>query len=53
MVNVLGAQGWYYQQMERLADGRPVDLSRGMLRAFARYWWNDLSNAARMRRKEN
>lgn len=53
MVNVLGAQGWYYQQMERLADGRPVDLSRGMLRAFARYWWNDLSKAVRMRRQES
>jgi 2,4-dienoyl-CoA reductase-like NADH-dependent reductase (Old Yellow Enzyme family) len=52
MVNVLGAQGWYYQQMERLADGRPVDLSRGMLRSFARYWWNDLSKAARIRRRE-
>lgn len=50
MVNVLGAQGWYYQQMDRLADGRPVDLSRGLLRSFARYWWNDLSKAARMRR---
>ena len=50
MVNVLGAQGWYYQQMDRLADGRPVDLSRGLLRSFARYWWNDLSKAARLRR---
>lgn len=50
MVNVLGAQGWYYQQMDRLADGRAPDLSRGMLRSFARYWWNDLSKAARLRR---
>jgi 2,4-dienoyl-CoA reductase-like NADH-dependent reductase (Old Yellow Enzyme family) len=50
MVNVLGAQGWYYQQMDRLADGRPVDLSRGLLRSFARYWWNDLSKAATLRR---
>ena len=50
MVNVLGAQGWYYQQMDRLADGRPVDLSRGLLRSFARYWWNDLSKAAQLRR---
>lgn len=50
MVNVLGAQGWYYQQMDRLAAGRPADLHRGVLRAFARYWWNDLGQAARRRR---
>lgn len=50
MVNVLGAQGWYYQQMGRLADGRPVDLDRGVLRSFARYWWNDLTQAACLRR---
>ena len=50
MVNVLGAQGWYYQQMDRLADGRPVDPGRGLLRSFARYWWNDLVKAARLRR---
>lgn len=50
MVNVLGAQGWYYQQMERLADGQPVDLDRGVLRSFGRYWWNDLTRAARLRR---
>ena len=49
-VNILGAQGWYYQQMERLADGRPADLDQGVLRSFARYWWNDLTRAARLRR---
>lgn len=52
MVNVLGAQGWYYQQMERLADGRGFDPHRGMLRSFARYWWNDLTRAAALRRQE-
>ena len=52
MVNVLGAQGWYYQQMERLADGRRIDPRRGMLRSFVRYWWNDLSKAAALRRRE-
>lgn len=52
MINVLGAQGWYYQQMERLADGRAFDPHRGMLRAFARYWWNDLTRAAALRRSE-
>ncbi len=52
MVNVLGAQGWYYQQMYRLADGRGADPGRGMLRSFMRYWWNDLSKAAALRRQE-
>lgn len=52
MVNVLGAQGWYYQQMDRLANGRPIDPGRGMLRSFARYWWDDLTRAAALRRKE-
>jgi len=50
MINVLGAQGWYYQQIERLARGRPVDPGRGMLRSFLRYWWDDLGRALRMRR---
>ncbi len=50
VINVLGAQGWYYQQMDRLADGRAPDLERGVLRSFARYWWDDLGRAARMRR---
>ena len=26
VINVIGAQGWYYQQMDRLAVGRPPDL---------------------------
>ena len=52
MVNVLGAQGWYYQQMDRLAAGRSFDPGRGMLRSFMRYWWNDLSKAAALRRQE-
>lgn len=50
MINVLGAQGWYYQQIDRLARGRPVDTRRGMLRSFLRYWWDDLGRALRMRR---
>jgi hypothetical protein len=36
--------------MDRIADGAEPDLSRGMLRSFARYWWNDLSKAARLQR---
>ena len=50
MINVLGAQGWYYQQMDRIARGRPVDTERGMLRSFLRYWWDDLGRAIRLKR---
>ena len=50
VINILGAQGWYYQQMDRLAVGKPPDLGRGVLRSFVRYWWDDLGRALRMRR---
>jgi len=50
MVNVLGAQGWYYQQMDRLARGRAVQPGRGVLRSFLRYWWDDLTRALVLRR---
>jgi 2,4-dienoyl-CoA reductase-like NADH-dependent reductase (Old Yellow Enzyme family) len=50
MVNILGAQGWYYQQLDRLADGKAAQPDRGLLRSFLRYWWNDLSKAAMLRR---
>lgn len=50
LVNVLGAQGWYYQQMDRIGDGHPVDTQRGLLRAFARYYFDEFSRALRMRR---
>ncbi len=50
MINVLGAQGWYYQQMDRLARGRPADVKRGVLRSFLRYWWDDLGRALRLQR---
>jgi 2,4-dienoyl-CoA reductase-like NADH-dependent reductase (Old Yellow Enzyme family) len=50
MINVLGAQGWYYQQMVFLAQGRTLNLKRGMLRSFIRYLWDEMSRAVRMRR---
>jgi len=50
MVNVLGAQGWYYQQMVFLAQGRTLNLKRGMLRSFIRYLWDEMTRAVRMRR---
>lgn len=50
MINVLGTQGWYYQQMARIAHSRPVDPERGLMRSFLRYWWDDLGRALRLRR---
>lgn len=50
ILNVLGAQGWYYQQLFRLADtGRP-DLKLGLLSAFFRYMTDELRTARRMHR---
>lgn len=37
LVNVLGQQGWYYQQIARLGRGQPPDLRLGVLRAFLQY----------------
>lgn len=48
LLNVLGGQGWYYQQLFRLADGKTPDLGRGVLFAFFAYWWDELSTALRM-----
>lgn len=50
MINVLGAQGWYYQQMVFLAQGREPQLDRGMLRSFLRYLWDELARTLRMKR---
>ena len=50
MINVLGAQAWYYQQIFHLADGEPVDLNMGVLGAFGRYFGDELSTAFRLKR---
>jgi 2,4-dienoyl-CoA reductase-like NADH-dependent reductase (Old Yellow Enzyme family) len=50
MINVLGAQGWYYQQMVFIAEARKINLERGILRSFIRYWWDDLTRAIQMKR---
>ncbi|KAA8983561.1 NADH:flavin oxidoreductase/NADH oxidase family protein [Halospina sp. K52047b] len=50
MINVLGAQAWYYQQIFHLADGEPVDLNLSVLGAFARYFGDELSTAFWLRR---
>ncbi len=50
MVNVLGAQGWYYRQIEHLADGEAPDLRLGVLHAFTGYLTRELRRAAQLRR---
>ncbi|HXG27953.1 MAG TPA: NADH:flavin oxidoreductase/NADH oxidase family protein [Nevskiales bacterium] len=50
LVNVLGAQGWYYIQLFRLADGKPADLKLGIASAMLRYLWDELTTAWRVRR---
>jgi 2,4-dienoyl-CoA reductase-like NADH-dependent reductase (Old Yellow Enzyme family) len=50
VINVLGGQAWYYEQLFRLADRRPLRLSMGVLESFLRYWWSELSTAWRMHR---
>ena len=49
LINVLGGQGWYYQQIFRLADNRPPALGRGVFSAFLRYWWDELGTALKLR----
>jgi hypothetical protein len=50
LTNVIGAMAWYYRQIERLADGLPPDLERGVLRSFLRHQWDEHRRAARLRR---
>jgi 2,4-dienoyl-CoA reductase-like NADH-dependent reductase (Old Yellow Enzyme family) len=50
LVNVLGQQGWYYQQLFRLADGLEPDLQRGVLKSFFAYLADEQTVAARMRK---
>jgi len=50
LVNVLGQQGWYYQQIARAGDGLEPDLGRGVFSAFVRYLWDEYMTAWRMHR---
>ena len=50
LINLLGQMGWYYAQIEDLADGKPLNLQRGVLAAFLRYLKNEYGTAWRMRR---
>jgi len=50
VMNVLGAQGWYYQQIFRLADRGVADTRLGMLQAAWAYLKDELATARRMHR---
>jgi 2,4-dienoyl-CoA reductase-like NADH-dependent reductase (Old Yellow Enzyme family) len=50
VVNVLGAQAWYYQQIFRLADHGEPDLDLGLLPAAAAYLADEHGKARRMHR---
>lgn len=45
VINVLGAQGWYYHQILRLADDRAPDTTRGMLRSFTGHLFDEFKTA--------
>jgi 2,4-dienoyl-CoA reductase-like NADH-dependent reductase (Old Yellow Enzyme family) len=49
LVNVLGQQGWYYQQILRMGEGLAPDTGRGVLKALVLYFADELSRALRMR----
>lgn len=48
IINVLGQQGWYYQQIARLSRGQGADLKRGVLRAFFSYLFDEYRSAWRV-----
>lgn len=50
VLNVLGAQAWYYQQIFRLADRGVPDLDLGLLPAAAAYLADELARAWSIRR---
>lgn len=50
LINVQGAQAWYYQQIFRLADGKPTNPKLGLLRAFAAYYADELMQARRVKK---
>ncbi len=48
ITNVLGTQGWYYQQLAHLADGGAQMLKRSVIAAFFAYLWDEYKTAFRM-----
>jgi 2,4-dienoyl-CoA reductase-like NADH-dependent reductase (Old Yellow Enzyme family) len=50
VLNAFASQAWYYCRLFRLADGRPLDLSQGLLSALFEYLGDELRSARRLRR---
>jgi len=50
LINVLGAQAWYYQQIFRLADGLEAKPSMSLIGAFFKYLFNELTTAFKVKR---
>ena len=50
LINVLGAQAWYYQQIFRLADGMEAKPSMSLIGAFFKYLFNEWTTAFRVKR---
>ncbi|REH37837.1 2,4-dienoyl-CoA reductase-like NADH-dependent reductase (Old Yellow Enzyme family) [Paraperlucidibaca baekdonensis] len=50
LLNVLGGQAWYYQQIFHLADGKTPDTEMGILKAFAAYYWDEITTARRVKK---
>lgn len=50
LINVLGAQAWYYQQIFRLADGLESKPSMSLIGAFFKYLFNEWTTAFRVKR---
>ncbi|TDT40211.1 2,4-dienoyl-CoA reductase-like NADH-dependent reductase (Old Yellow Enzyme family) [Halospina denitrificans] len=52
VINVIGGQAWYYQQIFHLADGEAPNLNLGLMRAFGAYFADEISTAMRVRKAE-
>ena len=50
LINVLGAQAWYYQQIFRLADGLEARPSMSLIGAFFKYLFNEWTTAFKVKR---
>lgn len=50
LINVLGAQAWYYQQIFRLADVLEAKPSMSLIGAFFKYLYNEWTTAFKVKR---
>ena len=50
VINVLGGQAWYYQQIFRLADDEQADPDFGILKAIGAYVKDELTRARRVKK---